>query len=164
MEDYPTVTIYCDGPPDNVGEPTHERYEIITYKRIDRPHYMAGLEDDFAALSISDSAANSFLDPVREWMSYPKWDDGNRTRRARLHRHDRFGDGRSPLTDDGSMAANLRQRSRQLRFWCELCGFDEQRNDVGAALADLLDQLIEHRQHEISARNVLKFLPTADGR
>jgi hypothetical protein len=164
MDDWPTVTIYCEGPPDNQGNFTHERYVIIPYTRVELPNPVP-----FDLVDKGDSRPGQ-----TKWLPSPQWTDADgRIRRARLHTHDRFVDGvqalqkargtRSPrhtnhlpTGPDGKLA---RPRG-QLRFFCEVCGFDEQRNDAADALARVLDKLVANNHLEIAARNLIKYLPS----
>lgn len=165
----PSVTIYCAGPPDNDGNPTHERYEIGTYERID-PNELTAVEPGCCwscgepstsppcsrcgAGTVEEAIGPSVTHPV--WFVRDEWTDpSGKVRRARALVRDI--DGYAPKGHPNHMRSDeYRTRTdqrTQVRIKCDMCGLDEQRN--GTIPAAVLNLLVDNGMLEISAYGLI---------
>lgn len=136
MTNVDIMTVYCDGPPDNAGRPSHQREVIAQYK-----------------LQINKPAGRP---RTRQWIQLEQWSYGGRSGRTR-----NWG-GEHYLVNDAvrqGQPGDTNKWQRTLNWKCPRCGLDEQRthakSDVSARLWQAFDGLAAAGQSEISARALI---------
>lgn len=131
-DDGPIITVYCEGPPDNSGNPTHDRYVVLEYKRIN-------------------------FENRSYWGASDEWNDNGRIRRTRTY-HRRLADDvpadHPSYPREPEQIAMTRQRL-QTRLYCPRCGFDEQRSSGTNRLVAFLDALCANGIAEVSIRAMI---------
>lgn len=134
MPDNATITVYCDGPPDNEGNPTHDRF-VLPFNRIQM-----------------GSSLHIWSDGVR-WVNGP--DEGPTRRSNRVLVGDRPGEIGGDTRSRGARG--------QFRLRCPRCGYNEQRNTPGVKgavppeVSAVFDRLIAADVCEISMRALIQF-------
>jgi hypothetical protein len=141
MADEPINTVYCDGPPDNDGNPTHERY-VVPFQRVPRG------------------------DPPMPPPQFPGgWRVVTHVAGGRTRKSQRWLKGDTPANEPIAVIARdiARGGYREVfRLRCERCSFNEERRHHGNGSAPpeicgVLDRLVEHRVFEISMRALVDY-------
>ncbi len=134
MTDGNTITVYCEGLPDNDGNPTHARF-ILPFNRI---------------------ALGSRL---HVWSDGARW--ANETGEGPTRRSNRVLDGDRP--GEVGVDTRSGGARGQFRLRCPRCGYDDQRNTsttkgtVPSEVAAVFDRLLAAEHYEISMRALIEY-------